>query len=392
MAREVAAYNASWNYPTPTRFGIGRINDLPAACAELGMKKPLLITDPVLVDLPITSDALGINAKAGMKTEVFADIKPNPVGENVDTGVKAYKAGGHDGVIAFGGGSALDAAKAIALMVGQTRPLWDFEDVDDWFTRVNVEGMAPVVAVPTTSGTGSEVGRSSIITHSGEHKKKVIFHPRMLPGRVICDPALTAGMPPKLTGAVGMDALSHNLEAYCTTFFHPMGQGIALEGMRLVHRSLLTAYDKGGDLAARADMMAASSMGATAFQKGLGAMHAVGHAIGGLFDTHHGTTVACMMPYVLVFNRSAVEGKLTALARYLDLPTPGFQAALDWVVDLRAKVGIPHSLEELGVKADALDELAERAVKDPTAGGNPVALTLKNVRGLIDKAFHGALD
>lgn len=384
-------FNASWNYPTPTRFGIGRIQELPDACRELGMSKPLLITDPVLAELPIVQSALDINQRAGLTTALFADIKPNPIGKNIDDGVAAYRRGQHDGVIAFGGGSALDAAKAIALMVGQSRPLWDFEDVDDWYTRVNEAGMAPVVAVPTTSGTGSEMGRSSIIVDESCHKKKVIFHANMLPARVICDPQLTVGMPAKLTGAVGMDALSHNLEAFCTSFFHPMGDGIALQGMQLVHRSLLTAFQDGDDLTARSEMMAASAMGATAFQKGLGAMHAVGHAVGGRFDTHHGTTVAVMMPYVLVLNRQAIADKLTALARYLDLKDPGFEAVLQWTLDLRKQLEIPHTLAELGVTDEHVATLAEQAEKDPTAGGNPLTLTQQNLTPLIRNAVSGEL-
>jgi alcohol dehydrogenase class IV len=391
MSRDASELKGNWNYPTPIRFGAGRIQELPEACAELGISKPLLITDSGLTELPMVPETLAINEAAGLPTGLFSEVRENPTGKNIDDGVAVFKNGGHDGVIAFGGGSALDAAKAVALMVGQHRPLWDFEDVADWYTRVDPDGMVPVVAVPTTSGTGSEVGRASLIVDEERHKKKVIFHPRMLPGAVICDPALTIGMPPKLTGAVGMDALSHNLEAFCSPLFHPMADGIAVEGMRLVHSSLRRACQNGEDLEARADMMAASSMGATAFQKGLGAMHAVAHAIGGRMNVHHGTTVAVMMPYVLRFNRDTIAHKMTRLAAYLGLPDPGFEAAREWLLVLRADAEIPNTLAELGVQEQDVPELAKNAALDPTAGTNPVPLDEENLSGLITRALTGEL-
>ncbi|OGQ81155.1 MAG: alcohol dehydrogenase [Deltaproteobacteria bacterium RIFOXYA12_FULL_58_15] len=379
----------NWNYPAPIWFGEGRVAELPAACRELGMAKPLLITDPGLAKLPMTGNVLAINEKAGIPTGVFSEIKANPVGENVEAGVSVYKAGGHDGVIAFGGGSALDAAKAVALMVGQKRPLWDFEDIGDWYTRVDVRGMAPVVAVPTTSGTGSEVGRSSVIVDAALHKKKIIFHPKMVPGRVICDPALTVNMPPKLTGAVGMDALSHNLEAYCAVGYHPMADGIALEGIRLANRALPVAFQDGKDMTARAEMMISSTMGATAFQKGLGAMHSVGHAIGGRFDMHHGTTIATMMPYVLEFNGPAINSRMVRLCRLLDLPQSSIKGVVTWALELRELLGIPHTLKDLGVSEKDVATLAAAAVNDPTASSNPVPLDEKNTRVLIERALRG---
>lgn len=379
----------NWNYPTSIRFGAGRINELPDACRELGMKRPLLITDPDLAKLPMVPDAAARNLEAGLPTAVFSAIKANPNGKNVEAGVAAFESGDHDGVIAFGGGSALDAAKGVALMVGQSRPLWDFEDVGDWYTRVDEAGMAPVVAVPTTSGTGSEVGRASIIVDEAAGKKKVIFHPKMLPARVICDPGLTVGLPAKLTGAVGMDALSHNLEAYCTTLYHPMGDGIAVEGMRLVHQALTDAYRDGSNLAARSAMMAASLMGATAFQKGLGAMHSVGHAVGAMFDTHHGTTVAVMMPFVLQLNRSVIEDKMKRLALALGLSSPSFGAVFECFGGLRQTAGIPQTLGDLGVTEESVSALAKMAASDPTAPTNPVALNEENLTLLIRKSISG---
>jgi alcohol dehydrogenase class IV len=384
--------HGNWNYPTAIRFGAGRITELPEACRELGMKRPLLVTDSGLAGLSMIEEVVGNCNKAGLGCKVFSDVQGNPVAANVTAGVDAYLAGGHDGVIAFGGGSALDVGKAVALMVGQTRPLWDFEDREDWYTRVNVDGMAPVVAVPTTSGTGSEVGRASVITDESDHTKKIIFHPKMLPGLVIADPELTVGLPPAITAAVGMDALSHCLEAFCSSFYHPMAQGMALEGMRLIKEWLPSAFHNGSDVTARAHMMVASTMGAAAFQKGLGAMHAMSHPCGAVLDAHHGLTNAVVMPYVLVFNRSAVEAKLTAVARYLNLKEPSFAAVLDWVLALREELEIPTDLSALGVTNDHVGQLAEMAAVDPSAGGNPVELTVQNLTTLFSDAIRGRLD
>jgi len=382
----------NWNYPTAIRFGAGRISELPDACRVLGMERPLLVTDPGLAGFPMIANAMADCRSAGLGCDLFADVQGNPVAANVTAGVDAFRAGGHDGVIAFGGGSALDVGKAVALMVGQTRPIWDFEDREDWFTRVNVDGMAPVVAVPTTSGTGSEVGRASVITDERDHTKKIIFHPRMLPALVIADPELTLGLPPTITAAVGMDALSHNLEAFCSPFYHPLAQGVALEGMRLVKEWLPLACQQGGNVTARGHMMAASTMGASAFQKGLGAMHAMSHPCGAVLNTHHGLTNAVVMPYVLVFNRSAIDERMTALARYLDLPQPSFQAVLDWVLALRKEIGIPADLAALGVTDDHIGQLAEMAAVDPSAGSNPLPLTVENLTTLFTNAIHGRID
>ncbi|MFQ5776272.1 MAG: iron-containing alcohol dehydrogenase, partial [Kiloniellaceae bacterium] len=362
----------TWSYPTQIRFGPGRIRELPRACRSLGMTRPLLVTDPGLAKLPMVRDALAMNEAEGLPTGLFSDVKANPVGKNVEDGIEAYRAGGHDGVIAFGGGSGLDAAKAIAFMAGQTRPMWDFEDRGDNWKAANADAIPPIVAVPTTAGTGSEVGRAGVILDEATHTKRVIFHPRMLPAIVISDPALTVGLPPHVTAATGMDALAHCLEAYCAPGFHPMAEGIAVEGMRLVKDWLPRAVADGTDLAARAHMLAAASMGATAFQKGLGAIHALSHPVGALYDTHHGLTNAVVMPYVLAYNRAAIEDKLTRLAAWLGLPEPSFRAVMDWVLALRRELKIPHTLKDLGVDDERLDELAQMAAEDPTAPGNPV--------------------
>ncbi|MEE9559580.1 MAG: iron-containing alcohol dehydrogenase [Acidiferrobacterales bacterium] len=381
----------NWNYPTTIRFGAGRIAELPEACRELGIARPLLVTDPGLAQLPMVQQAIAHNEQAGVPTGLFSDIKPNPVGKNVDDGVRAYRDGGHDGVIAYGGGSALDAGKAIAFMAGQTRPMWDFEDLGDNWKAASAGGIAPIIAVPTTAGTGSEVGRAAVFLQETSATKKIIFHPEMLPSIVIEDPALTVGLPPHITAGTGMDALAHCLEAYCVPAYHPMAEGIAVEGMRLVKEWLPVAVRDGSNITARAHMMVAASMGAAAFQKGLGAIHALSHPVGALYDTHHGMTNAVVMPYVLAFNRDAIEGKLARLAAWLQLPKPSFQAVMDWVLRLRDEIGIVHTLADLGVGADRLEELAQMAALDPTAGGNPVPVGVPELRSMFVSALKGRL-
>ncbi|HYM35974.1 MAG TPA: iron-containing alcohol dehydrogenase [Steroidobacteraceae bacterium] len=381
----------NWNYPTLIRFGAGRIAELPEACKSLGIKSPLLVTDPGLAKLPMIDAAVASCRTAGLRCEVFSDVQPNPVEANVTMGVAACKSNAHDGVVAFGGGSALDAGKAIALMVGQTRPLWDFEDREDWYMRVKVDGILPTIGVPTTSGTGSEVGRASVITDVRDHSKKIIFHPRMQPRLVIDDPELTVGLPPHITAAVGMDALSHNLEAYCAPFYHPMADGIALEGMRLIKEFLPRAVQNGRDIEARAQMLVASSMGATAFQKGLGAMHSLSHPCSAHFNTHHGLTNAVVMPYVLLWNRSALEEKFVRLAAYLNLPKPSFNAVFHWILDLRKTIGIPNTLIDIGVPKDAPDKLAQQAYDDPSTGGNPLPMKPADFAQLYRNCISGTM-
>ncbi len=373
---------ANWSYPTAIKFGAGRIKELADHCKAVGMKKPLLVTDRGLAPMAITQNALAILEAAGLGRAIFADVDPNPNDANLEAGVKAFKEGGHDGVVAFGGGSGLDLGKAIAFMVGQTRPVWDFEDIGDWWTRASVEGIAPIVAVPTTAGTGSEVGRASVITNSQTHTKKVIFHPKFLPAVTICDPELTVGMPKVITAGTGMDAFAHCLEAYCSPFYHPMSQGIALEGMRLVKEYLPRAYRDGADIEARANMMSAAAMGAVAFQKGLGAIHSLSHPVGAIYNTHHGMTNAVVMPPVLRFNRPAIEGKMAAAAAYLGI-SGGFDGFYDYVLELRSELGVPDKLAALGVGTDRIDEMAAMAIVDPTAGGNPVELTLTSAKTLF---------
>src|SRR5687767_4056665 len=322
---------SNWNYPTAVRFGAGRIAELAEACRSSGMSAPLIVTDPFLATQPMTKAALDQLTGAGMKAAIFSEIKPNPVEGNIEKGLAVLKAGKHDGVVAFGGGSSLDAGKVIAFMAGQKRPMWDFEDVGDWWTRADPKGIAPIIAVPTTAGTGSEVGRAGVITDETTQTKKVIFHPLMMPRITICDPELTIGMPPVITAGTGMDALAHCLEAYCGLAYHPLADGIAVEGMRLVKENLARACSDGQDLEARAHMMSAAAMGATAFQKALGAVHALSHPVGALYDTHHGLTNAVFMPYVLAFNRRAIDEKIARAAAYLGL-APNFDAFLDFVL------------------------------------------------------------
>ncbi len=383
---------SKWNYPTTVRFGNGRISELAEACLSSGIKNPLFVTDPGLAKMPIVAGALKVLDDGGVKYGLFHDVQPNPVAANVEAGIKAVRAGKHDGVIAFGGGSALDVAKVIAFMAGQTRPMWDFEDVGDWWTRADPNGILPVIAVPTTAGTGSEVGRAGVITNEETATKKVIFHPKMMPVIVIADPELTAGMPPFITAGTGMDALAHCLEAYCAPGYHPMADGIALEGMRLVFENLPRAYANGKDLKARAHMMSAAAMGATAFQKGLGAIHSLSHPIGSLYHTHHGMTNAVFMPYVLDFNRKAIEDRIEPAARYLGIKG-GFDGFRKAVIKLRKELKVPHTLGGL-VKGFDPDKkrktlIADMAIVDPTAGGNPVKLTKKGALAILEAAMEG---
>lgn len=378
--------SANWSYPTSVKLGRGRIKELAEACKSLGMKKPLLVTDRGLASMAITKNALDILEDAGLGRAIFAEVDPNPNERNLDAGIKAFRDGGHDGVVAFGGGSGLDLGKCVAFMVGQIRPVWDFEDIGDWWTRASVEGIAPIVAVPTTAGTGSEVGRASVITNSATHVKKIIFHPKFLPGVVIADPELTVGMPKAITAGTGMDAFAHCLEAYSSPFYHPMSAGIALEGMRLVKEFLPRAYREGVDLEARANMMSAAAMGAVAFQKGLGAIHALSHPIGAVYNTHHGMTNAVVMPAVLRFNRAAIEEKIGRAAAYLGI-SGGFDGFYDYVLKLRADLGVPESLSAMGIAPDRIDELSAMAIEDPSAGGNPVRMTLENTKALFRDCF-----
>ncbi len=383
---------SKWNYPTTVRFGEGRISELAEACLSSGIKNPLFVTDPGLAKMPIVAGALKVLADGGVAYGLFHDIQPNPVSANVEAGITAVRKGKHDGVIAFGGGSALDVGKVIAFMAGQTRPMWDFEDVGDWWTRADPAGILPVIAVPTTAGTGSEVGRAGVITNEETATKKVIFHPKMMPVIVIADPVLTSGMPPFITAGTGMDALAHCLEAYCAPGYHPMADGIAIEGMRLVFENLPKAFANGKDLTARAHMMSAAAMGATAFQKGLGAIHSLSHPIGSLYHTHHGTTNAVFMPYVLDFNRDAIEDRIKPLARYLDIKG-GFDGFRKEIVKLRKELNVPKTLGKLIKDFDPDKKrkqlICDMAVVDPTAGGNPVKLTKKGALEILEAAIAG---
>src|ERR1700722_10531043 len=374
----------NWNYPTTIWAGPGRIAELGEACSRSGIKRPPIVTDEGLVKTPMIERAAASLKNAGL----FGGVRGNPASSHVDAGLAKYRAGKHDGVIAFGGGSALDAGKAVAFMSGQNRPLWDFEDVGDWWTRAIPGGIAPVVAVPTTAGTGSEVGRASVILNEDTHQKKIIFHPQMMPRIVILDAELTVGLPRAVTAATGIDAFVHCFEAFCAPGFHPLADGVALEGMRLIQTYLPRACDDGADIEARAQMLAAASMGATAFQKGLGGVHAIAHPVGSWFNTHHGLTNAIILPYVMTYNRHVIAEKSEIIARALNLTERGYDGFFGWVLELRRKLGIPHSLAEIGVGTGNAAVIGTEASLDPSAGGNPIPVTAAQ----LERIFRAAVD
>ncbi|MBB4956024.1 alcohol dehydrogenase class IV [Agrobacterium vitis] len=377
---------ANWNYPTDIRVGRGRIEELAEACASLGMRNPLLVTDRGLATMAITRAARETLRDGGLQYAMFADVDPNPNELNLEAGIRAFREGGHDGVVAFGGGSGIDLGKCIALMVGQTLPVWTFTERDDGWKQADAQAIAPIVSVPTTAGTGAEVGRSCMITNSVTHVKSAIFHPGLMPGVVICDPELTVGMPKSITAGTGMVAFAHCLEAYCSPVYHPLGQGIAIEGMRLVKEFLPRAYRDPVDLEARLNMMSSAVMGAIALQKGLGAIHALSQPIGAMYNTHHGTTNAVLMPMVLRFNQKMIARKIDKLAGYLEIPG-GFDGFYDFLLQFRADLAIPQNLSELGIPNDQIEAIATIAIADPGAMGNPVKLTQANTMELLSGCF-----
>jgi len=382
----------NWNYPTTMWVGENRINDITIACKSLGITKPLLVTDKGLADTDIVKNTLSILKNQNINAELYSNVVGNPTGKNVNEGVGSFKKNNCNGVIAFGGGSGLDVGKAVAFMSGQTLPIWDFEDIGDNWKKANADKIAPIIAVPTTAGTGSETGRASVILNEETGVKNIIFHPKFLPSIVILDPVLTIGLPPKLTAATGMDALAHNLEAYCAPSYHPMADGIALEGMKIIKDWLLEAVNNGTNIEARKNMLTAASMGSTAFQKGLGAIHSLSHPINALNNIHHGLSNAIFMPYVLTFNKDVIEKKIIKICDYLDLRERSFASFLNWVLDLRKKLDIPHKLSEvIDEKNFDLDRLSKMALADPSTEGNPKKLTENDMREMYQHSMSGEL-
>ena len=382
---------SNWNYPTTIWVGENRCKDLNIACENLHIINPLFVTDKDLINLPMVKSIISNLKKKFHKLSLFSNFSGNPIGENVDEGVKVFNENKCDGIIAFGGGSGLDVGKAIAFMSGQSRPIWDFEDIGDYWTRADESKILPIIAVPTTAGTGSETGRASAIINKQTGIKKIIFHPKMLPSIVILDPVLTVDLSPRLTAATGMDALAHNLEAFCASGFHPMADGIAIEGMKLIKESLLVAVKNGKDLKARIDLLAAASMGSTAFQKGLGAIHSLSHPVNAQFNIHHGLSNAIFMPYVLTFNKNVIENKIITICDYLNLKK-NFQSFLDWILDLRKKLNIPHKLSDVvDIKKIDLEQLSKMAFEDPSTGGNPKKITIDDMKILYEHSISGKL-
>ena len=378
----------NWNYPTTIWFGDKRINEIQKACESLNIHKPLIVTDPGILKTNIIEK---INTSLTDKANIFSDVQSNPTGKNVELGVSYFNSNTHDGVIAVGGGSGMDVGKGIAFMAGQDRPLWDFEDIGDYWTRANSEAIKPIIAVPTTAGTGSETGRAGVYTNEETKEKKIIFHPKMLPSIVILDPELTVPLPKFLTAFTGMDALAHCLESYCSNFFHPFSQGIALEGMFIVKNNLIKAYHDGSNLDARGSMLAASSMGSIAFQKGLGAIHSLSHPVGAIYNTHHGLTNAVFMPYVLKRNKKVIEEKIISLSRYLNLDDQTFEGFMSWILYLREELSIPHTLKELIEDDSKFEEMSKMAKDDPSTGGNPIPLEINDFYNLYKDSYSGIL-
>ena len=378
--------SGNWSYPTQILFGNGRVKELSDLLKSNGLKRPLFVTDKGLMSQNITKVTLNHIVKNGFEYSLFSNVDPNPNELNLKDGLQVFREGNYDSVIAFGGGSALDLGKMIAFMCGQVREIWDFEDIGDWWKRAIVEKIVPIIAIPTTAGTGSEVGRASVITNSITHEKKIIYHPKVLPSAVILDPELTVGMPNNITSGTGMDALAHCVEAFCSPHYHPMGQGIALEGMRLVKENLLLAFNNPNNLTARAHMMSAAMMGATAFQKGLGAIHAISHPIGALYNTHHGTTNAVIMKDILDFNRNEIEVQIANAANYLGIDH-GFDGFKNFVIELNQSLGIPKNLSEIGVSNPDIDRITDIAMRDPSVSGNPRIMTKENTKKLVETLF-----
>ena len=382
----------NWNYPTTMWVGENRINDIAEACNNLGITKPLFVTDNGLAETDIVKNTLKILKDNQISIELYSNVVGNPTGTNVTEGANYFKKNSCDGVIAFGGGSGLDVGKAIAFMSGQTLPLWDFEDVGDNWTKANSNKIAPIIAVPTTAGTGSETGRASVILNEETGVKNIIFHPKFLPSIVILDPVLTIGLPPKITAATGMDALAHNLEAYCAPGYHPMADGIALEGIRIINEWLLEAVNNGSNIEARLNMLTAASMGSTAFQKGLGAIHSLSHPVNALNNIHHGSSNAIFMPYVLTFNKDVIEKKIIKICDYLEFNDRSFEGFINWVLDLRKKLDMPHKLSEVIDEKDFdLDRLSKMALADPSTAGNPKKLTEEDMKLMYQHSMSGKL-
>jgi alcohol dehydrogenase class IV len=383
--------NTNWNFPTTIWFGNGRINDLASACEQLGMKNPLFVTDEGLVKLSIVKTATNVLENSGINFSVYSDVQSNPTGKNVSEGVDHFNNNDHDGVIAFGGGSAIDAAKTIAFMSGQKRSLWDFEDIGDNWALAKEKGIAPIIAIPTTAGTGSEVGRASVILHEENHTKKIIFHPKILPGIVISDPELCLGLPANITAWTGVDAMVHAIEAYCAPGYHPMAEGIALEAIRMIAKYLPMAFNDGLDLEARGQMLVAASMGATAFQKGLGSVHSVAHQLGAIYNKQHGLLNAIILPYALKQNQPVIEEKMVYLSKVLGLQKYGTDAVVGYLLGLRKQLNIPNTLNEIQITEDKAAEIGEMAFKDPSTPTNARPITSKELENLFRAAVTGDL-
>jgi alcohol dehydrogenase class IV len=381
--------DTNWNYPTTVWFGHKRVKDIVNACKQLNITTPLIVTDEALVKLPIMQDLLSPLKEENISYTVFSDVQPNPTKENVDMGVEVFKKYGCDGVIAFGGGSALDAGKTIAFMSNQTLNIWEFEDIGDNWSKADTSNIAKSIAIPTTAGTGSEVGRATVITDSKTHAKKIIFHPQMLPSIVILDPNLTYDLPKHITAWTGIDALVHSLEAYFSPLFHPMAEGIAIESIRLIKENLKTAFNEPHNEDARAYMLVSAMMGATAFQKGLGSVHSLAHTLGGLYNMPHGLANSIILPYAMYQNRSVIKDKAEKICKYCNIQNPSIESLIEYIMLLRKDLEIPNTLKEAKIPFENENNIGELAYKDPSTGTNAKKLDKKDFTKLFKAAYFG---
>jgi alcohol dehydrogenase class IV len=390
MAIDVFLRQTDWDFPVPIRYGPGRLRQIGTLCAANGCRNPLIVTDRATGRLPFVDALRGFLAAGGLGHGSFADVSPNPADVEVMAGKRAFRTGGHDSVIALGGGSGMDAGKAISLVLNTDRDLWDFDFNVPPPPELGKADFVPLLCVPTTSGTGAETESTAMITDTRRGIKGCVWHPAQKPFAALLDPDLTLGLPRNLTAWTGCDALVHAIEAYCVPSWHPMCDGIALQALGLVYDALPRALDDPASVPARGAMLVGSCLGGVAFLKGLGLVHAISHMVGAECDTHHGLTNAVLLPLVLRFNAPAIADKVAPMCQAMGLAGTDFDSFRRAVCDLLDRCAIPRSLSELGVTPDRIDSIAAKAMTDTAIATNPRAVRLENVQSLIRTAMEHA--